>query len=265
MQVQQPIVVALPSEEPSDESATPYDLPDDRVRGRWERPDPKSKGQLGHRQQISVTAGQQSETFDFEPSVYHPGGNRMVVAGSALEATRAPVLVESRSPGLAFASATWHFATGKPPIAGRGDLLAVSREYFRVDKSRRDVNLVPLGPTARLEVGDEVEVRLTLHAKVPLDYVHLRDPRAAGCEPTSNLCGHHFDADMVWYEEMRDSGANFFVEHLPQGEHLLHHRVRASMAGDFNLAPATVQPLYAPEHTAYTDAHMLKIEGVQPR
>jgi uncharacterized protein YfaS (alpha-2-macroglobulin family) len=64
---------------------------------------------------------------------------------------------------------------------------------------------------------------------------------------------------MSWYEEIRDSGTNFFFERLPQGEYTFKYRIRAATAGDFKVAPATVQPMYAPEFAAYSTGAELQI------
>ena len=48
-------------------------------------------------------------------------------------------------------------------------------------------------------------------------------------------------------------------EQLPQGEYTFKYRVRAATAGTFKVAPATVQPMYAPEFTAYSAGAVLTV------
>jgi uncharacterized protein YfaS (alpha-2-macroglobulin family) len=93
--------------------------------------------------------------------------------------------------------------------------------------------------------------------------VHLRDPRAAGCEPTAFASGYRWDLGLAYYEEIRDSGENFFFEHLPVGEYTFKYRIRATMAGTFKVAPATVQSMYAPEFNAYSSGAVLAIEPTE--
>jgi uncharacterized protein YfaS (alpha-2-macroglobulin family) len=73
--------------------------------------------------------------------------------------------------------------------------------------------------------------------------------------------GHKWDLGIYWYEEIRDSGTNFFFEHLPQGEYAFKYRIRASMAGEFQVSPATLQPMYAPEFAAYSSGQRITIKG----
>ena len=60
--------------------------------------------------------------------------------------------------------------------------------------------------------GDEVEVQLGVTARHAAEYVHLRDPRGAGFEPTALRSGYRWDLGIGRYEEIRDSGTNFFFD-----------------------------------------------------
>jgi uncharacterized protein YfaS (alpha-2-macroglobulin family) len=213
----------------------------------------KKTGQLGIREDASVTVGNQKTSFVFEPDQYTGKKNQLVIPGEKIDPrTTSTISIEKTSKGYLFASATWHFSTEQLPEEERGDFLRLSRTYFKRLHTGKEFSLQPIAEGATLESGDEVEVHLSLTSKHPMEYVHLRDPRAAGFEPSSNLSRHKWDLGISWYEEIRDSGTNFFFEHLPQGQYTFKYRIRAATAGVFKVAPATVQPMYAPEFTAYS-------------
>ncbi len=69
------------------------------------------------------------------------------------------------------------------------------------------------------------------------------------------------DLGISWYEEVRDSGTNFFYEWLPAGEYTFKYRLRANMAGAFRVGPAVLQSMYAPEFTTYSAGHRLEVEA----
>jgi uncharacterized protein YfaS (alpha-2-macroglobulin family) len=137
----------------------------------------------------------------------------------------------------------------------------VSRSYYRREQREGQWVLSPLREGAPLALGDQVEVQLSLRARHAAEYVHLRDPRAAGLEPGVVVSGYKWDLGLVRYEEVRDSATNFFVEWLPAGEYTLVHRLRAATAGSFRTAPATLQSMYAPEFTAYSSGAVLEVAG----
>ena len=228
----------------------------------------KATNALAVREEATVKAGNQATTFTFEPDTFTGKKNQIVVPGGKLDAAKRPqdatVTVEKTTPGLMFASSTWHFSTEELPAESRSDLFGVERRYFKRVKVGAEVTLVPIAGSAVLAVGDEVEVQLSLRAKAAAEYVHLRDPRPAGLEPDRPESGWKWDLGVARYEETRDSGANFFFENLPAGEYTFKYRLRANLAGEFRCGPAEVQSIYAPEFVAYSAGERLKI-GAAPR
>jgi uncharacterized protein YfaS (alpha-2-macroglobulin family) len=218
-----------------------------------------AEGAIGARETVTVTAAGQRTEFTFAPDRYTGAGNRVVVPGDSLGPDAATVVAEKTGKGIAFASATWHFSTEQLPEQGDGDLFAVSRQFFKRELVGREAVLRPLAPGVALLPGDEIEVQLSLRSRHGAEYVHLRDPRPAGCEPVSLLSQFKWALGIGWYEEVRDSGTNFFFEQLPQGEFTFKYRLRVATAGTFRVAPATVQSMYAPEFNAYSAGAVLTV------
>ncbi len=221
----------------------------------------KKEGALGTREDATVIVDGQRTSFVFEPDRYTGKKNQVVVPGEKLDPkTASTVVVEKEGKGLAFASATWHFSTEKLPEEDRGDFFSVSRRYFKRESGPGGFVLKPLPGGAALTPGDEIEVQLSLSSKHEAEYVHLRDPRAAGLEPENVISRHKWDLGIVWYEETRDSGTNFFFERLPAGQYTFKYRLRVNMGGVFRVAPATVQSMYAPEFAAYSAGATLTVK-----
>jgi uncharacterized protein YfaS (alpha-2-macroglobulin family) len=217
---------------------------------------------LAVREEISVAVGPQTTRFVFEPDEYTGGRNQVIVTGDRIDPkTMSTIVVEKPSKGFAFASVTWHFSTERLPEEARGDLLAVERSYFRRFNDGSGWVLRPLADGEEIAVGDQIEVHLSIRAKHAAEYVHLRDPRGAGFEPETLHSQYKWDLGISWYEEIRDSGTNFFFEWLPAGEYTFKYRLRANMAGAFRVGPAVLQSMYAPEFTAYSAGHRLEVEA----
>jgi len=220
----------------------------------------RTTGRLGVPEDLSIDLGGRVTTFRFDPDRYTGRRQQVVLPGDQVVPKRDAVIrVSSTTPGFKFASATWHYATDRLPEEGRGDFLSVERSYFKRESSGGEVVLRPLGPGATLAVGDEVEVHLSIRAKHAMEYVHLRDPRGAGLEPVEQTSRYRWQSGLGYYEEVRDSGQNFFLEWMPAGEYRLKYRLRAAMAGSFRVGPATLQSMYAPEFQAFSSGVLLDI------
>jgi uncharacterized protein YfaS (alpha-2-macroglobulin family) len=220
----------------------------------------QQENQLGVREEATVKVGTETRSFVFEPGAYTGKTTQVVIPGPRVDAERpSTVVVEKTTPGMMFASATWHYATDRLPDDEAGDLFAVSRTYFRRENRGGTWTLVPIAEGAALATGDEVEVQLSLRAKQAAEYVHLRDPRGAGFEPVTLVSGFKWQTGLGLYEEVRDSGENFFFEWLPAGEYTFRYRVRAATAGRFRVGPAEVQSMYAPEFAARSAGAVLAV------
>jgi alpha-2-macroglobulin len=213
------------------------------------------------REAVSVTVGSQKVRFVFEPDRYTGAKNQVVVPGEKIDPkTSSTIAVEKEGKGLAFASTTWHFSTEKLPTQGRGDFFSVSRRYFIREATATGFVLRPMAEGTPVAVGDQIEVQVSLTSKHAAEYVHLRDPRAAGLEPENVLSRYKWDLGICWYEETRDSGTNFFFEQLPVGQYTFKYRLRANMAGVFKVSPATVQSMYAPEFNAFSAGAVVTVK-----
>ncbi|MBN2383670.1 hypothetical protein JXQ70_12420 [bacterium] len=220
----------------------------------------KNQGALGVQEKATVRLGPQTHTFVFEPDQYTGANNQVIVRGeNIVPETMSRTTVEKEGKGYLFASVTWHYSTEKLPDEARGDYLSVRREYYLRKNQGKEMVLVPLDEGIELKTGDQVEVHLSISAKHPMEYVHLRDPRGAGFEPEKQVSGHRWDLGISWYEEIRDSGTNFFFEWLPQGEYTFKYRLRTAMAGTFRIHPATLQSMYAPEFAAFSSGQAISI------
>jgi len=221
----------------------------------------RSQGALGVQEKAHLSWGQKQYDMVFEPDTY-TGANKQIVLSpqEILPKEVATAQITKEGPGYMFASMTWHYSTEKLPEEARGDFLSVKRSYFLRKHEGKEYILIPLEEGVKIEVGDQVEVHLSIRSKHPMEYVHLRDPRGAGFEPESNKSGHRWDLGIYWYEEVRDSASNFFFEYLPQGEYNFRYRIRANMSGLFRVGPATLQGMYAPEFAAFSSGAVLHVK-----
>lgn len=218
---------------------------------------------LGVREEIQAHIGGEQKTFIFNPDEYAGGKNQVVIDGTDIQPSRDyKIGVMKNSPGFAFASATWHFSTEKNPAQGDSDFFSVERKYFLRENKGGKWVLRPLHLGANIHVGDQVEVHLSIRTKHAAEYVHLRDPRGAGFEPEEVVSGYRYDKGLSYYQEVRDSGENYFFNWLPVGEYTFKYRIRANMAGKFRIGPATIQSMYAPEFNAYSAGGKLDVRGM---
>lgn len=214
----------------------------------------KNQQQVFRLETATIQAGPQlRKQLVFKPDLYN-AEQQVVIPGEDITPAMQNIIVSKQGGNKLpmFASATWHYSTDRIPTQAQGDLLQVNRRFYKRFNQNGKWILQPLQAGTMLKVGDQVEVQLTIRAQHTADYVHLRSPRGAGFEPMEQLSGYQWQGGVGYYAEIRDSGANYFFDRLPKGERKLRYRLRATTAGQFRVAPATLQSIYAPEFTAYS-------------
>lgn len=163
--------------------------------------------------------------------------------------------------GTAPAFATWNCVHVQPldevQQASSGNL-AIDRVLFVERPSETGAHLVPVEQTI-LKVGDVIRVRLLLKAGADLDFVQVRDLRASALEPSETLSGYRHALGMGYYQTFHDASAEFYIDHLPKGNHVLEYRLRVNQSGMVHDGFARIQCVYAPEFKSHSNGSVLSV------
>ncbi|MDA8130638.1 MAG: MG2 domain-containing protein [Elusimicrobia bacterium] len=219
----------------------------------------KARGALDKGDSFSVTMGSSTEKLDLKPFDWVSTPLRWSDYGDGITAADLAPTVRKKGPGLAFASFTGIYTTDRQAKESPDGMMNVSRRYFLRVKEGADYALKPLSDGDAVNVGDEVEVHLTVRTRSQFEYVHIMDPKAAGFEAEQLTSGWKWE-QLARYEEPRDSLTNFFVEWLPHGEYVLKYRLRPTAPGTFKAGAAVIQSMYAPEFAAHSAGFTLNVK-----
>ncbi len=106
--------------------------------------------------------------------------------------------------------------------------------------------------TDSFNIGDRVQVNLTIIANRDIDYITIIDERAACFEPVEQLPQPIIAEGIYFYRENNDASTNIFVTHLPKGIYRLSYELFTNNSGIFSSGIATIQSQYAPALTAHS-------------
>ncbi|NJB84485.1 uncharacterized protein YfaS (alpha-2-macroglobulin family) [Lewinella marina] len=162
------------------------------------------------------------------------------------EVTRDHSTVKLRNRGndLVWGGVHWQYTELADRVEASADgPLSLERQLFKRDGDR----LSPLAEGTTLQPGDRVTVRLTLSSDRDLDYVHLKDRRAATFEPVNALSSYTYSGGLGYYFAPGDVATNFFIDHLPRGTYTLEYDLFTTYAGNFSNGLGRVECMYAPE------------------
>ncbi|MBD8489384.1 carboxypeptidase-like regulatory domain-containing protein [Echinicola sp. CAU 1574] len=111
----------------------------------------------------------------------------------------------------------------------------------------------------QVRVGDLIKVRIEIKVDRDMDFVHLKDMRAAGFEPINVLSSYKYQDGLGYYESTRDASTNFFFEQLNKGIYVFEYELRANNPGIFSNGISTIQCMYAPEFSSHSEGIEVEI------
>jgi uncharacterized protein YfaS (alpha-2-macroglobulin family) len=118
--------------------------------------------------------------------------------------------------------------------------------------------LHPVSDKSTISVGDKITVRIVLRADRDLEYVHMKDMRAAGFEPVNVLSTYKWQDGLGYYESTRDCATHYFFSTLNKGVYVFEYDLLASQTGDFSNGIASIQCMYAPELASHSEGIRVK-------
>lgn len=168
--------------------------------------------------------------------------------------------------GVAWGAVYWQYfedldkitmPDGRP--AGAETPLSLRKQLYVTRNTDRGPVLEEITEGNPLQVGDKVTVRIELRVDRDMEYVHLKDMRAAAFEPVNVLSGYRYQGGLGYYESTRDVATNFFFDYLRKGTYVFEYPVFVAQAGDFSNGISTIQCMYAPEFSSHSEGIRVKV------
>lgn len=171
--------------------------------------------------------------------------------GAAIKPEMAEIRISNPNEGMAWGGVYLQFFENIDEVKGYDTPLQIQKDLFVKKVENHTEVLMPLD-RQRLKIGDEIVVRIVLKADRAMEFVHLKDERAAAFEPFDVLSGYNWRDGLGFYQSTADASTDFFFSHLPAGTYVFEYSLRASHSGDYAAGRAIIQCLYAPEFAAHS-------------
>ena len=167
--------------------------------------------------------------------------------------------VENPNDIVTWGAAYWQYFQAIDQVEKHTDNpLNVKRNVFKKIRSNAGESLVPVAEN-ELNVGDKVTVRLEIKVDRMMEFIHLKDLRAAGFEPVDVLSGYQWSGGLSYYQSTTDLGTHFFIDYIQAGTYVLEYDAFAVNAGEYSGGMSTLQCLYAPEFASHSEGSRVEV------
>ncbi len=178
----------------------------------------------------------------------------------AVKPSMGKIKVEKKDEGVAWGAVYWQYFESLDKITPSETPLKLNKKLFLQKNTDKGPVLEPITDNNVIKVGDLVKVRIELKVDRAMEYIHMKDMRAAGMEPVNVLSRYKYQDGLGYYETTKDASTNFFISWLPKGTYVFEYPLRASLKGEFQNGITTIQCMYAPEFSSHSEGIKIRIE-----
>lgn len=162
------------------------------------------------------------------------------------------VRVDKEGTGMGWGAVYAQYLESMDQMGEQENGLSVSRQLYKGDEA--------LNESAPLKVGDKITVRLAVKADRDMDFVQIKDDRAACMEPLQAVSGFRWSNGLGYYQATKDASTQFFIDQMRKGTYVIEYQVYVNRTGEYQAGIATVQSAYAPEFGGHTGGYRVIVE-----
>lgn len=180
--------------------------------------------------------------------------------GKKISSDLGKVKVTRNDDGFSWGAMYWQYFESMDKVTSSETNLKLKKQLFVVRQTSSGEVIVPVKDDNKLKRGEKIRVRIELSTDRNMEFVHMKDFRAAGFEPVNVLSRYKWQGGLGYYENTKDVATHFFFDYLPKGNHVFEYDLRVSHSGNFSNGFATIQCMYAPEFTSHSNGVRVVVE-----
>lgn len=202
---------------------------------------------LANTRGVEITLGKEVIRTPADDAI---GYIKKTVSGDVMNIKK--VRVDKEGAGMGWGAVYAQYLESMDQIGEQGNGLSVSRQLYKGDEA--------LNESVPLKVGDRITVRLTVKADRDMDFVQIKDDRAACMEPLQAVSGFRWGNGLGYYQATKDASTQFFIDQMRKGTYVIEYQVYVNRTGEYQAGIATVQSAYAPEFGGHTGGYRVMVE-----
>ncbi len=169
------------------------------------------------------------------------------------------IKIVKKDVGVSYGAMYWQYFEQLDKITPHETPLKIKKQLFLQKNTASGIVIEPITSATILKLGDKIKVRIELRVDRDMSYVHMKDMRASGFEPTNVVSSYKWQDGLGYYESTRDASTNFFFSYLNKGTYVFEYPLVVNHKGDFSNGITTIQCMYAPEFTSHSEGIRVNI------
>jgi uncharacterized protein YfaS (alpha-2-macroglobulin family) len=188
------------------------------------------------------------------------GYQKITISGANTKPEMAKVEIKNNNQNIAWGALYWQYFEQLDKITPSNTGIKIKKQLFKQNDTKNGNLLMPLTANNTITTGDLLKVRIEIYCDRDMEYVHLKDMRSAGFEPTNVISRYKYQDGLGYYESTKDASTNFFISYLRKGTYVFEYDLRVTHTGSFSNGITSLQSMYAPEFTTHSEGIRVSVK-----
>lgn len=185
------------------------------------------------------------------------GYYQKIYAGSEVKPEMGNIELVKKDAGIAWGAVHWQYLEDMSKVTPHETNLKLKKTLFVKKDTDKGPTITPVKD--RLQVGDLLVVRIELRTDRDMEYIHMKDQRGSGMEPTNVISRYKYQDGLAYYEATKDTATHFYIDYLPKGTYVFEYDLRVQHQGVYQSGMAEIQCMYAPEFNSHSQSFVIKV------
>jgi uncharacterized protein YfaS (alpha-2-macroglobulin family) len=210
---------------------------------------------------IDISVGSTKLIIDDKDKEAGTGYFKTTFKQDDISAKKAEIDVKNPNKVVSWGAMYWQYFENLDKIKDFKETpLTIVKQLFKQVNGDKGLEMTPITEKGPLSIGDKIKVRIELRVDRAMEFVHMKDMRAAGFEPTNVISQYKYQGGLGYYESTKDAATNFFFDYLPKGTYVFEYLMVVNNKGDMSNGITTIQCMYAPEFTSHSEGIRVKVK-----
>ena len=154
----------------------------------------------------------------------------------------------------------WQYFEDLDKLKKNESPLKLTKQIFVEKKSDKGILLFPIKEVANLQVGDKIKVRLQIQASRDIEYLDLKDQRAACLITIGAKNRYQSKGSWGYFQSNGEASTHFFIDRLSKGIYIIEFEQLVIHPGNFSNGISSIQSMYSPSFVSYSDEIRMIVE-----
>jgi hypothetical protein len=155
----------------------------------------------------------------------------------------------------------WQYFEDLDKIKRNESPLKLTKQIFVEKNSDKGIVLLPIKEVASLQVGDKIKVRLQIQANRDIEYLQLKDQRAACLVAIDTKNGYQSKGSWGYYQSNGKASTHFFINRLSKGSYFIEFEQLVINSGNFSNGLSSIESIYTPGFASYSNEIRIVVEN----